>query len=186
MPRYNSLTVFPPRPPLCITLICIQPQFGHTPMYGSNFYGYGAPYATSSYMEDDTISIISSASLDSSSHYATHPPTYDNTSTDSTSHYAPPPPAGQEGEGNGEYVIDMKALEAKTKHLSLDSAYTSEADLDSSHNTTATNSGTTSPKEPCAEIEGQENSVPSSPKHRLRGGEIDSVFTVGTVLPPPT
>ena len=55
----------------------------------------------------------------------------------------------------------MAALEAKTKQLSMDSAYTSEADLESSHNT---NSGTTSPKELYSNGCSAENSAPSSPK----------------------
>ena len=40
----------------------------------------------------------------------------------------------------------MKLIDEKTKQLSLDSAYTSEADLDASHNSTATNSRAASPK----------------------------------------
>jgi hypothetical protein len=55
----------------------------------------------------------------------------------------------------------MKALEEKTKQLSLDSAYTSEVDLESSHNT---HSGTTSPKELYSSHGSTENSLPSSPK----------------------
>ncbi len=43
-------------------------------------------------------------------------------------------------------AIDMKLVNEKTKQLSLDSAYTSEADLDASHNSTATNSRAASPK----------------------------------------
>lgn len=62
----------------------------------------------------------------------------------------PPTLAGEEAEGGdtNSSLLDMEALEVNTKHMSLDSAYTSEADLDSSHNTTAANSGTASPKEP--------------------------------------
>ena len=44
------------------------------------------------------------------------------------------------------YTIDMKLINEKAKQLSLDSAYTSEADLDASHNSTATNSRSASPK----------------------------------------
>lgn len=96
-------------------------------MYGY-MYNYGPSYPASYLDEqyDRPINIISTNS---------------HTSMDNSSLFAPPPPAGQESEDGG-------ALELKTKHLSLDSAYTSEADLDSSHNTTATNSGTVSPKDP--------------------------------------
>lgn len=84
--------------------------------------------------------------------------------------------------------MDVEALEAKTKHLSLDSAYTSEADLDSSQNTTAPNSGTTSPKELCDDVR-TENSAPSSPKqYRYRGDgkfpEMD--YTARITLSPST
>jgi len=44
------------------------------------------------------------------------------------------------------YTIDLKLIDEKAKQLSLDSAYTSEADLDASHNSTATNSRAASPK----------------------------------------
>ena len=106
-----------------------QPHPGHAPMYN---YGpsYPASYLDEQY--DRPINIISTNS---------------HTSMENHSFFAPPPPAGQESEGGG-YLLEMGALELKTKHLSLDSAYTSEADLDSSHNTTATNSGTVSPKDP--------------------------------------
>lgn len=100
----------------------------------NNMYSYGPSYHTS-YLEeqyDHPINIIATNS---------------HTSMENAPLFAPPPPAGQESEEGG-YLLEMGALELKTKHLSLDSAYTSEADLDSSHNTTATSSGTVSPKDP--------------------------------------
>lgn len=100
-------------------------QFSQPPTYG---YGYGMQYATPPPYPYDALSIISTPDSISSP-------------TDSAFDLAPPPAPVHK------YTIDMKALEVKTKQLSLDSAYTSEADLDSSHNTTATNSGAVSPKE---------------------------------------
>lgn len=110
------------------------------------YSGYGNPYGyadpapfTPSYLDEQAVSIISTTAA-SSGHASLE--------SSGSSHMTPPTGQGVE-EGTG-HILDMTALEEKTKQLSLmDSAYTSEADLDSSHSTTAANSGTTSPKEPC-------------------------------------
>lgn len=139
-------------------------------MYGDygNPYGYYdyTPSFTPPYSDEQAISIISTTA--SSGHASLE--------SSGSSHTVPLPPAGQEveeGEGPG-CLFDMTALEVKTKQLSLDSAYTSEVDLDSSHNTTAANSGTASPKEVYDIIEescdsNSAHSSPSSPAqiHKL-------------------
>lgn len=106
-------------------------------MYGNygNPYGYGGgSYPTTpTYQEEQPISVISTAV--SSGHASLE-------SSDS-SHVVPP--HDEEVEGQGEEL--KKTAKTRNKHPSLDSAYTSEADLDLSHNTTAANSGTVSPKE---------------------------------------
>ncbi len=108
--------------------------------YGNPYgYGGGAYPTTPTYPEEQTISVISTAA--SSGHASLE--------SSGSSHVAPPLPTEEdEGEGLGE-EFERKIFPAKTKHFSLDSAYTSEVDLDSGRNTTATNSGTTSPKVSC-------------------------------------
>ena len=125
--------------------------------YG-NPYGYGdsAPSYTPPYSDEQAISIISTTASSGQ----------DSLESSGSSHTAPLPPAGREVAG-GEIYLDMTALEVKTKQLSLDSAYTSEADY-SSHNTTAANSGTASPKDGYDIKESCDtsstHSVPSSPE----------------------
>lgn len=134
----------------------------------SNPYGYPdstpvytPPDSTSvytpPYSDEQAVSVISTTTASSG---------HESLESSSSSHTAPPPPAGRKVEST--CLFDMKALEVKTKQLSLDSAYTSEADLDSSHNTTAANSGTASPKETYDIIEescdnSSTHNIPSSP-----------------------
>lgn len=113
-------------------------------MYGGNFYG--APYSSQCY-EDQAVSVITTTDAS------------DYTSQEHPSHFATPPSAGHEGDTTDVY-LDMEALEAKTKQLSMDSAYTSEVDLDSSHNT---NSHCGMYSDGSAE-----NSAPSSPKQQTK------------------
>lgn len=150
-------------------------------MYGTGSF-HGSPYPTTPYMDDHpnysddpAVSIISTSTRPD--HTSTHP---DHTSMGGSSHpdstsqedsTHPTAPAGQE-QGEEKFHFNMEALAAKTEQLSMDSAYTSEADLDSSQNTTAPNSGTTSPKQPCNDITA-ENSAPSSPKQNHVGYQGD-------------
>ena len=133
-------------------------------MYG----GYGTPYGytadynnsfTPPYSDEQAISVISTTTASSG---------HESLESSDSSHTAPPPPAGQEvGQGR---TFDMTELEVKTKQLSLDSAYTSEADMDSSHNTTAANSGSASPKETYDIIKesSSAHSTPSSPEQACK------------------
>ena len=92
----------------------------------------------------------------------------------SSSHPPPPPPHSPttNGEDKEKYDIDVKALEEKAKQLCLDSAYTSEIDLDTSHSSTATNSGATSPK-----IIGKEEKAEEKEKEMEEKREEDSRST---------
>lgn len=145
-------------------------------MYGGNFYGQP-------YYEDPAVSIITATdgSNHTSQEYPSHFSTPPSADHEYSSHLATPPSAGHEGDA----YLDMEALEAKTKQLSMDSAYTSEVDLDSSHNT---NSGTASPKD-LFSTGSPENSAPSSPKQRNKNKDTQSDHTskqeVQIITPPP-
>lgn len=122
-----------------------QPQPNYAPVYGgyttTTPYAYTGSYPTTpTYSDEQAISVISTTEAVSSGHASLE--------SSGNSHLAPPTAEEEEGEeGDGEGL--GKVFVRKTlppKNVSLDSAYTSEADLDSSHNNTAANSGTASPK----------------------------------------
>lgn len=151
----------------------MQPHTGPAPFYGNvNQGGDGYEYRGQSQnvvsptsSEQQSLSGISTITSSSASDQRSL-----ESSTSSTQFSSP---AGQEGENVSD--LDIKTLEVKTKQLSLDSAYTSEADLDTSHSTsnatTAPNSGAASPKDRnLPTVDGKDtdtstkpNSTPTSP-----------------------
>ena len=138
-------------------------------MYSTFGQGYDYQASNYSYPDINTPPVISPITTSSNQH-----------SLESSSSLS-----GQDGD-----ALDIHVLETKTKQLSLDSAYTSESDLDTTGSeNTVSNSGTTSPK--CnsssndRRSEAKTKSAPPSPQdhkklsHHAAGGPLKLTLPPG-------